>query len=168
MCLVCCCSRRFDRHPWLRLLVHFIWRKTKVVLVKVVSWISDYFPIRIYICVMKLMVCVYEYHSGKTYNYLPPKQPNEPKARLNPNNRAAHDSTDISISLSLYIYIYIYMFFIGLLVHFMFWVDFPHLPGPKPNVLRPTFKLRIYNFGIWVKHILKQRRWAFLVHCLIS
>ena len=32
------------------------WRKTKVVLVKVVSWIIDYFNIRFYICVMKLMV----------------------------------------------------------------------------------------------------------------
>ena len=37
-----------------------IWRKTKVVLVKVISWIIYYFHIRIYICVMKLMLCVYK------------------------------------------------------------------------------------------------------------
>ena len=52
----------------IRMLRFHIWRKTKVVLVKVVSRIFDYFHIRIYvymyiyiyICVMKLMVCVYE------------------------------------------------------------------------------------------------------------
>ena len=36
-----------------------IWRKTKVVLVKVVSRIIEYCRIRIYICVMRFMVCVY-------------------------------------------------------------------------------------------------------------
>ena len=35
------------------------WQETKVVLVKVFSWIIDYFHIRIYIRVMKFMVCVY-------------------------------------------------------------------------------------------------------------
>ena len=35
------------------------WRKTKVVLVKMVSRIIYYLHIRIYSCVMKLMVCVY-------------------------------------------------------------------------------------------------------------
>ena len=33
--------------------------------------------------------------------------------------------------------------------------------------VRPIFKLRIYTFGIWVKQIIKQRRWVFLVHRLI-
>ena len=32
--------------------------RTKVVLVKVVSWIISYFQIRFYICVMNLMVCI--------------------------------------------------------------------------------------------------------------
>ena len=35
------------------------WRKTKVVLVKVVSWQIYDFHMRIHICVMKLMACVY-------------------------------------------------------------------------------------------------------------
>ena len=34
--------------------------------------------------------------------------------------------------------------------------------------IRPIFKLRISKFGVWVKQILKRRRWAFLVHRLIS
>ena len=39
----------------------------------------------------------------------------------------------------------------------------------SPTVsIRPISKLRIYNSGIRVKLILKQRRWAFLVHRLIS
>ena len=42
----------------LHTLSRIVWRKTKVVLVKVVSWIIDYNHIRIYICVTKLMVCV--------------------------------------------------------------------------------------------------------------
>ena len=37
-----------------------------------------------------------------------------------------------------------------------------------PISVRPIFKLRIYNLGIWVKQILKQRSWAFLVHRLIA
>ena len=36
------------------------WRKTKVVLVKVVSWIIYDFHVQIYICIMKLMVGVYK------------------------------------------------------------------------------------------------------------
>ena len=36
------------------------WRKTKVVLVKVVSWIIGYFHIRTYIRVTKLMVGAYK------------------------------------------------------------------------------------------------------------
>ena len=53
----------------------------------------------------------------------------------------------LSLSLSIYIYIYIY---------------------PNEDIavnryqLRPIFKLRIYNSGIRVKQILKERRWAFL------
>ena len=34
--------------------------------------------------------------------------------------------------------------------------------------VRPIFELRISDFGIWVKQILKRRRWAFLAHRLIS
>ena len=33
--------------------------------------------------------------------------------------------------------------------------------------VRPIFKLRIAKFGIWVKHILKRRRWIFWAHRLI-
>ena len=36
------------------------------------------------------------------------------------------------------------------------------------QMVRPIFKLRIYNFGVWVKQFLKQKRWAFLAHRLIS
>ena len=34
--------------------------------------------------------------------------------------------------------------------------------------LRSVFILRISKFGVWVKHILKRRRWIFLVRRLIS
>ena len=34
--------------------------------------------------------------------------------------------------------------------------------------VRPMFILRISKSGVWVKQILKRRRWIFLVHCLIS
>ena len=34
--------------------------------------------------------------------------------------------------------------------------------------LRSIFELRISEFGVWVKRILTWRRWAFLVHRLIS
>ena len=37
-----------------------------------------------------------------------------------------------------------------------------------PPRLRPIFKLRISEFGVWVKQILKRRRWAFLARRLIS
>ena len=30
-----------------------------------------------------------------------------------------------------------------------------------------NFKLRISKFGVWVKQIIKRRRWAFLAHRLI-
>ena len=33
---------------------------------------------------------------------------------------------------------------------------------------RPLFVLRIFKFGVWVKRILKRRRWIFLVYRLIS
>ena len=33
--------------------------------------------------------------------------------------------------------------------------------------IRSIFKLRISKFGVWVKQILKQRRWAFLAHRLL-
>ena len=47
------------------------WRKTKVVLEKVVSWIVYYAHIRIYICVIQLMVCVYkQYIIIQEYNTL--------------------------------------------------------------------------------------------------
>ena len=39
---------------------------------------------------------------------------------------------------------------------------------PQSNNIRPMFKLRIYNSGIGIKLILKQRRWAFLADRLIS
>ena len=31
-----------------------------------------------------------------------------------------------------------------------------------------TYTLRISKFGVWVKRILKRRRWIFLAHRLIS
>ena len=36
------------------------------------------------------------------------------------------------------------------------------------RVLRSIFKLRIFEFGVWVKRILKRRRWTFLARRLIS
>ena len=40
--------------------------------------------------------------------------------------------------------------------------------GRPRKVLRPIFRLRIYNVGIRAKQILKRRRWIFLVHRRIS
>ena len=51
------------------------WRKTKVVLVKVVSWIIYYLYIRIYTCVTKLMVCVYKLYIIQENNRLFRKPP---------------------------------------------------------------------------------------------
>ena len=52
----------------------------------------------------------------------------------------------------------------GLKLRLVMCVDLLLLGTP----LRPIFKLRIYNSGIWVKRILKRRRWAFLARRLIS
>ena len=49
-------------------------------------------------------------------------------------------------------------------------------PGPGPAAaegrggvqIRPIVKLRISNFGVWAKRILKRRSLAFLAHRLIS
>ena len=38
----------------------------------------------------------------------------------------------------------------------------------SPQIIRPIFKLRISKIGVWVKQILKRRRWIFLAHRLIS
>ena len=51
------------------------WRRTKVVLVKVVPWIIVDYHIRIHICVMKLMVCVYKYYIVQEYHRLFRKPP---------------------------------------------------------------------------------------------
>ena len=82
-------------------------------------------------------------------------------------------SLSISLSLSLYIYIYIYSYVYYLFVYF--WsgtlvydvLRHPLLRRPLGQHLRPIFVLRIFKFGVWVKQILKRRRWTFLVHRLI-
>ena len=48
------------------------------------------------------------------------------------------------------------------------WPDEDGTQCPSLPYGQIIFKLRNSNFGIWVKQILKQRSWAFLVHCLIS
>ena len=38
----------------------------------------------------------------------------------------------------------------------------------RAGIVRPIFVLRIFKFGVWVKLILKRRRWIFLARRLIS
>ena len=77
----------------------------------------------------------------------------------NDNNDNNYNNNNNSISLSLYMYIYIYIYI---------YICFSEHPLGDSAHLRPIFVLRIYNFGIRVKRTLKQKRWVFLAHRLIS
>ena len=89
------------RAPWmcLLLIVLSIWRKTKVVLVKVISRIICYFHIQICICVMKCMVCVYQSYmvQGNHQLFMKPPllQPSEQKGRI------LHRTFEVTFGLSL-------------------------------------------------------------------
>ena len=47
-------------------------------------------------------------------------------------------------------------------------VNLISIPSSKREIVRRMFVLRTSKFGFCVKQILKRRRWAFIVHRLIS
>ena len=90
------------------------WCKTKAVLAKVASRIIDYFHIRLYICIMKLMVCVYKQHIMQENIRLfrkppllgPPLSLSETR-RLSAGSPAAGEK---GVYVYMYVYIYIYIY----------------------------------------------------------
>ena len=76
----------------------------------------------------------------------------------------------VCMYVCIYIYIYIYMllYTISNVVTHSWTKEGGDSSAPHLSTLRPIFKLSISKFGVWVKQIIKRRRWTFLVHRLIS
>ena len=90
-----------------------------------------------------------------------------------------HEYTCVYVYQQIYVYIYIYMYtythmlcvYTYIYIYIYIYIYSRRIQEKRhidPRNVGPIFKLRIYNFGAWVKQILTQRRWAFLAHRLIS
>ena len=84
-------------------------------------------------------------------------------------------NTHVYMYINKYVYIYIYMYtythMLCVYTYIYIYIYSRRIQEKRhidPRNVGPIFKLRIYNFGAWVKQILTQRRWAFLAHRLIS